>query len=136
MNFSDYYKNYKSEKNLILTENQFDEMMLMLPSVLVSFSDGNFDELEKASLAGACEAAAGGANVISYELYNELTAIASGNEINQNEILSYLKGFIANDAESKEIVLDLMEDAGKASDGLSDVESNKISALKSALNLN
>jgi hypothetical protein len=136
MNFSDYYKNYKSEKNLILTENQFAEMMLMLPSVLVSFSDGNFDELEKASLAGACEAAAGGANVISYELYNELTAIASGNEINQNEILSYLKGFIANDAESKEIVLDLMEDAGKASDGLSDVESNKISALKSALNLN
>jgi hypothetical protein len=130
MNFSDYYKNYKSEKNLILTENQFAEMMLMLPSVLVSFSDGNFDELEKASLAGACEAAAGGANVISYELYNELTAIASGNEINQNEILSYLKGFIANDAESKEIVLDLMEDAGKASDGLSDVESNKISALK------
>lgn len=131
MNFSDYYQNYKSERKLILSENQFADMMLMLPSVLVSFSDGEFDELEKASLAGA-----GGANVISYEMYNELTSIASGSEAKQNEILSNLKGFIANDAESKEIVLELMEDAGKASEGLSDVESNKISALKSALSLN
>jgi len=136
MNFSDYYENYKIERKLILSENQFAEMMLMLPSVIVSFSDGEFDELEKASLACACEAAAGGANVISYEMYNELTAIASGSDANQNEILSNLKSFIANDDESKEIVLELMEDAGKASDGLSDVESNKISALKSALNLN
>ena len=136
MNFRDYYQNYKTQKKLILSENQFAEMMLMLPSVLVSFSDGVFDELEKASLAGACEAAAGGANVISYEMYNELTAIASGSEAGQNKILSHIKSFIENDTESKEIVLELMEDAGKASDGLSDVESNKISALKSALNLN
>ncbi len=136
MNFSDYYQNYKSEKKLILSEHQFAEMMLMLPAVLVSFSDGNFDELEKASLASACEATQGGANVISYEMYNELTTIASGSEDAQNEILSNLNDFIANDAESKKIVLELMEDAGKASDGLSDIELSKISSLKSALNLN
>ena len=65
MNFSDYYENYKNENKLILTENQFAGMMLMLPTVLVSFSDGEFDELEKASLAGSCESAAGGNNVIS-----------------------------------------------------------------------
>lgn len=136
MNFNDYYQSYKNEKNLILSQNQFAQMLLMLPSVLVSFSDGEFDELEKANLAGACEACAGGANVISYEMYHEMIEIASGGEDLQNEVLSYLKGFIENDDESKEIILELMEDAGNASNGLSEAESHTITKLKNRLNLN
>ena len=136
MNFNDYYNNYKSERNLILSENQFAQMLLMLPSVLVSFSDGEFDELEKASLASACEGAAGGANVFSYEIYNELIYVASASESEQNEILSRIKAYIHNDDESKEIVLDLMEDAGMSSNGLSSQESDKINELKNVLSLN
>ena len=45
MNFTDYYQDYKSNRKLILSENQFAQMILMLPSVLVSFSDGEFEKI-------------------------------------------------------------------------------------------
>jgi tellurite resistance protein len=136
MKLTDYFKDYQTKRNTCLDENQFSSLLMMYPSVLVATADGNFDALEKQNLAESVKEAADGNILVACEMYSELSYLISADNNVKKQALTCIKDEIADKPEIKSMILELMTAMAEASDGVSDVEAQKISELKTELLIN
>ena len=109
---------------------------MMYPSVLVATADGDFDALEKQNLAESVKEAADGNILVACEMYSELSYLISADNNVKKQALTCIKDEIADKSEIKSMILELMTAMAEASDGVSDVEAQKISELKTELLIN
>ncbi|MBN1251194.1 MAG: hypothetical protein JXA16_03595 [Bacteroidales bacterium] len=136
MKLTDYFKDYQTKRNTCLDENQFSSLLMMYPSVLVATADGDFDALEKQNLAESVKEAADGNILVACEMYSELSYLISADNNVKKQALTCIKDEIADKSEIKSMILELMTAMAEASDGVSDVEAQKISELKTELLIN
>lgn len=136
MNLTDYFKVYQSERKTCLDENQFSSLLMMYPSVLVAAADGEFDALEKQNLSESVKETSEGNVLIACEMYSELSYLLKADNSVKTQALSCIKEEIANKPEIKSIVLELMTSMAESSEGISEIESKKITELKSQLLIN
>ncbi len=136
MKLTDYFKDYQTKRNTCLDENQFSSLLMMYPSVLVATADGDFDVLEKQNLAESVKEAADGNILIACEMYSELSYLISADNNFKKQALTCIKDEIADKSEIKSMILELMTAMAEASDGVSEVEAQKIAELKTELLIN
>lgn len=136
MKLTDYFKDYQTKRNTCLDENQFSSLLMMYPSVLVATADGDFDALEKQNLAESVKEAADGNIVVACEMYSELSYLISADNNVKKQALTCIKDEIADKSEIKSMILEIMTAMAEASDGISEVEAQKIAELKTELLIN
>jgi hypothetical protein len=133
MKLTDYFKDYQAKRNTCLDENQFSSLLMMYPSILVAIADGDFDALEKQNLAESVKEAADGNILVTCEMYSELSYLITADNNVKKQALTCIKEEIADKPEIKSMILELMTSMAEASDGLSEIEAQKIAELKTEL---
>lgn len=136
MKLKDYFKDYQTKRNTCLDENQFSSLLMMYPSVLVATADGDFDALEKQNLAESVKEAAESNNLITCEMYSELSYLITADDNVKKQALTCIKDEIADKFEIKSMILELMNAMAEASEGISEIEAKKIAELKTELLIN
>lgn len=126
---------YTAERGTFLTIDHFSSMIMMLPSVMVAGSDGDFDELEKQNLANSCKEIDSNAHV-GFEIYSELCYLmSSGAENHRNTVIGCIKAELEKDHGHGELIIEMMTEMADSSDGISDTEAAKIAELRSVLSI-
>jgi hypothetical protein len=126
---------YTNERGTFLTIDHFSSMIMMLPSVMVAGSDGDFDELEKQNLANSCKEIDSNLHV-GFEIYSELCYLLSaGAENHRNTVLDCIKSELNKDQSYGELIIEMMTEMADSSDGISDTEAAKIAELRSVLSI-
>lgn len=126
---------YAAERGTFLTIDHFSSMIMMLPSVMVAGSDGDFDELEKQNLANSCKEIDSNLHV-GFEIYSELCYLLSpGAENHRNTVLDCIKAELSKDQSYGELIIEMMTEMADSSDGISDTEAAKIAELRSVLSI-
>lgn len=136
MKLTDFFKDYQTKRNTCLDENQFSSLLMMYPAILVATADGNFDALEKQNLAESVKEAADGNILVACEMYSELSYLISADDNVKKQALTCIKDEIADKPEIKSMILELMTAMAESSDGVSEVEAQKIAELKTELLIN
>ena len=126
---------YTSERGTFLSIDHFSSMIMMLPSVMVAGSDGDFDELEKQNLANSCKEIDSNEHV-GFEIYAELCYLLSAGAANhRNTVLDCIKTELSKDQSHGELIIEMVNEMADSSDGVSDTEAAKIAELRSVLSI-
>jgi tellurite resistance protein len=128
-------------KDSILSDNELQSVFLTYPALLVANADGVFDAEEKCELFSICEQLVADETPESLrpariaEIYHVSCSLLEQVENNNDRILTMIRDEIADQPESKELLLEMMVGVADSSDGISAVEQEVIDNLKQFLKL-
>lgn len=139
------YDEYKEERNMKITEDQFTFFVVFFPSLLVIVSDGVVDMEEWEYLQQLAHFMAKSfkedhkdsedMNALSKAYLYEISYMIKHLRDWQKEYLKALKKYLKEEPEAKSSVLETMMLFAEASEGTSEDEENKIEDLKDYLEL-
>lgn len=139
------FQEYRQERNVKISEDQFTSFVVFFPSLLVIISDGvvdmeEWEYLQQLSLFMAKSFKKEGdaemnVNELSKSYLLEIGYIIKHLKAYQSAFLSALKDFLQANPEDKASVLDTIQLFADASDGTSDEEADKIQHLSEYLGL-
>ena len=135
MKLEDFLNFYQGKRNTCLEKDLFSSMLAMYPAALVATADGSFDELEKQNLVAALKVASNENDLNLCEMYADLCYLLGAEELLKEEALKCIAEEIADNAELKLLILEMMISTAEAEDGISDVEKEKINELKGVLSI-
>lgn len=138
------FAEYKEANRRALTKEQFDSMVMFFPSLLVVASDGVVDEEELIYvnylgkfMADSLkdELTSEQRDLLEEQYVKELGFLLDHLSEWEPKFVAALKAYLAQHAEAKEDLVDILYLFAEASDGLSEEEEEKIEELKQILDL-
>lgn len=128
-------------KSSVLSDGEVQSVFLTFPALLVAHSDGIFDEKEQCEVYSICEQlvsddlAANLKSARAAEIYHVSCSLIAQQESCKDEILALIRDDTKGQAETKALLLNMINGVAEASDGISDVEQRMIDTLKKELHL-
>ena len=135
MTFKEFYTKINAGSCYCLDFDDVSSVLMMYPASLVAIADGEFSHFERMNLLSALKEAASGNEFKMCEMYHLLCNLMLLDEGEKTELLNTIKEEIAERAELKLIILQLMLSTAESEDGISDVEKYAIDNLKSILSI-
>jgi hypothetical protein len=139
------YKEYKKQREMKISEDQYTFFVIFFPALLVIISDGIIDMEEweyceqlsqfmAKTFKEDCQEEADMESLSKAYLY-EISYMIKHVADWKDDYLDALKGYLEKDPEAKSSVMETMLLFAEASDGTSDDEENQIEILKKQLAL-
>ena len=135
MTLNELYRKFNADSRYCLDIDDVSSVLMMYPAALVAVADGEFSHFERANLASALKEASSENDFKMCEMYHLLCNLMLLNEGEKAELLNTIKEEIADKAELKLIILQLMISTAEAEDGISEIEKLAIDNLKSILSI-
>lgn len=138
------FDEYRNASHTQLNSDQFGSLLIFFPSMLVVASDGQVDEDEWVFMKYLSkfiadtykdEIADEDRNMLQEAYLKELEFLMSNLSVWEEKFISTLHDALRDNPEVKEDVLDVLHLFADASEGESDLEANKIEALRVRLDL-
>ena len=141
-NFQSLYNVYIEQRNLHINEDEFMQLVMTLPALLVALADDKVDPVEKKFLQGVAKKIAAKfahssnkSDNIATVFFNEFTYILDNLSLWQIPFIEVLADYLEENSEQKIAIEEMINNIAEVSEGICDDERVYIQQLVNSLRL-